>query len=53
VCRSEWLCGDVGAYRGRSRPVLIDRMKDQDLFVHVNLVKGERSALAELASTLL
>jgi PhoH-like ATPase len=33
--------------------VLIDRMKDQDLFAHVNLVKGERSALAELASTLL
>ncbi len=33
--------------------VLIDRMKDQDLFAHVNLVKGERSALAEIASTLL
>jgi PhoH-like ATPase len=33
--------------------VLIDRMKDQDLFTHVNLVKGERSPLAELASTLL
>ncbi len=33
--------------------VLIDRMKDQDLFAHVNLVKGERSHLAELASTLL
>jgi PhoH-like ATPase len=33
--------------------VLIDRMKDQELFAHVNLVKGERSALAELASTLL
>jgi PhoH-like ATPase len=33
--------------------VLIDRMKDQDLFAHVNLVKGERSPLAELASTLL
>lgn len=32
---------------------LIDRMKDQDLFAHVNLVKGERSPLAELASTLL
>jgi len=28
-------------------------MKDQDLFAHVNLVKGERSPLAELASTLL
>jgi PhoH-like ATPase len=33
--------------------VLIDRMKDQELFAHVNLVKGERSPLAELASTLL
>jgi PhoH-like ATPase len=33
--------------------VLIDRMKDQELFAHVNLVKGERSHLAELASTLL
>jgi PhoH-like ATPase len=32
---------------------LVDRMKDQELFAHVNLVKGERSALAELASTLL
>src|SRR5512145_1303509 len=33
--------------------VLIDRMKEQDLFAHVNLLKGERSHLAELASTLL
>jgi PhoH-like ATPase len=33
--------------------LLIDRMKGQELFAHVNLVKGERSALAELASTLL
>jgi PhoH-like ATPase len=32
---------------------LVDRMKEQDLFAHVNLVKGERSHLAELASTLL
>ena len=32
---------------------LVDRMKDQELFAHVNLVKGERSPLAELASTLL
>ena len=29
------------------------RMKDQDIFAHVNLVKSERSYLAELASTLL
>ena len=33
--------------------LLVDRMKEQELFAHVNLVKGERSALAELASTLL
>ncbi|HNI12115.1 MAG TPA: PhoH family protein, partial [bacterium] len=32
---------------------LVDRMKGQDLFAHVNLLKGERSALAELASNLL
>jgi Predicted ATPase related to phosphate starvation-inducible protein PhoH len=30
-----------------------DRMKGQDLFAHVNLIKGERSYLAELASNLL
>ncbi len=32
---------------------LTDRMIGQDLFAHVNLVKGERSTLAELASDLL
>lgn len=32
---------------------LIDRFKGQKLYAHVNLVKGERSALAELASNLL
>lgn len=32
---------------------MIDRMKDQDLFAHINLVKGERSELSELASNLL
>lgn len=32
---------------------LTDRMKGQNLFAHVNLVKGERSVLAELASDLL
>jgi PhoH-like ATPase len=32
---------------------LVDRMKEQELFAHVNLMKGERSHLAELASTLL
>lgn len=32
---------------------MIDRMKDQKLFAHVNLVKGERSELSELASNLM
>jgi len=32
---------------------LTDRMKGQELFAHVNLIKGERSVLAELASDLL
>ncbi len=32
---------------------LTDKMKGQDLFAHVNLVKGERSYLAELASNIL
>ena len=32
---------------------LTDRMKGQDIFAHINLVKGERSYLAELASDLL
>ncbi|MEA1896745.1 MAG: PhoH family protein [Bacteroidota bacterium] len=32
---------------------LTDKMKGQDIFAHVNLVKGERSYLAELASQLL
>jgi PhoH-like ATPase len=32
---------------------LIDRLKDQPLHAHVNLEKGERSALANLASELL
>jgi PhoH-like ATPase len=30
-----------------------DRMKGQDLFAHINLMKGERSYLSELASDLL
>ena len=29
---------------------MIDRMRDQNLFAHINLVKGERSQLSELAS---
>ncbi len=32
---------------------LTDRMKGQDIFAHINLTKGERSHLAELASDLL
>ncbi|RKZ31237.1 ribonuclease [bacterium] len=32
---------------------LVDRMRGQDIFAHVNLIKGERSELAELASNLL
>ena len=32
---------------------LIDKMKGQDLFATVNLIKGERSRLAEIASNLL
>jgi PhoH-like ATPase len=32
---------------------LTDKMIGQDVFVHINLVKGERSYLAELASNLL
>jgi len=32
---------------------MIDKMTGQDLFAHVNLIKGERSKLSEIASTLL
>jgi PhoH-like ATPase len=32
---------------------LTDKMKGQEIFAHVNLIKGERSFLAELASDLL
>lgn len=32
---------------------MIDRMRDQNLFAHINLVKGERSLLSELASNLM
>ena len=32
---------------------MIDRMKEQNIFAHVNLVKGERSQLSELASNLM
>ena len=32
---------------------LIEKMKGQKLYAHINLTKGERSELAELASNLL
>ena len=32
---------------------MIDRMRGQDIFAHINLMKGERSVLSELASNLL
>ena len=32
---------------------MIDRMKGQNIFAHINLIKGERSYLSELASDLL
>jgi PhoH-like ATPase len=32
---------------------LADKMKDQPIFAHINLLKGERSKLAELASNIL
>ncbi len=32
---------------------MVDKMNGQDLFAHVNLIKGERSELSELASNLL
>lgn len=32
---------------------MIDKMKGQNMFAHINLIKGERSALSELASNLL
>lgn len=32
---------------------MIDKMKGQELFAHINLIKGERSELSELASDIL
>lgn len=40
-------------YQSNGLAYLTDRMKGQDIFAHVNLMKGERSYLAELASDLL
>jgi PhoH-like ATPase len=39
--------------RSNGLSYLIDRMKGQSIYAHVNLTRGERSALAELASNLL
>jgi PhoH-like ATPase len=39
--------------RSNGLSYLSDKMKGQDVFAHVNLVKGERSYLADLASSLL
>ncbi len=39
--------------RSNGLAYLTEKMRNQDLFAHVNLVKGERSYLAELASDLL
>jgi PhoH-like ATPase len=39
--------------RSNGLSYLSDKMKGQDVFAHVNLVKGERSYLADLASNLL
>jgi PhoH-like ATPase len=39
--------------RSNGLSYLADRMKGQDIFAHVHLVKGERSYLADLASNLL
>ncbi len=39
--------------RSNGLTYLVDRMKGQELFGHVTLIKGERSELAELASNLL
>lgn len=39
--------------RSNGLSYLTDKMQGQDIFAHINLVKGERSKLAELASKLL
>jgi len=52
--------GDIGQIdspyldaRSNGLTYLTTKMKGQDIFAHINLVKGERSYLAELASDLL
>ena len=39
--------------RSNGLAYMVDRMKGQKVFAHINLVKGERSELAELAADLL
>ena len=39
--------------RSNGLSYLTERMKGQEIFAHINLLKGERSFLAELASNLL
>lgn len=39
--------------RSNGLSYLISKMKGQKMFAHINLIKGERSALAELASNVL
>ncbi len=39
--------------RSNGLSYLTDKMRNQDIFAHINLLKGERSYLAELASNLL
>ncbi|MDR0794918.1 MAG: PhoH family protein [Tannerella sp.] len=39
--------------RSNGLAYMVERMKGQELFAHTNLIKGERSRLAELASDLL
>lgn len=39
--------------RSNGLSYLVEKMRDQEIFAHINLVKGERSYLAELASNLL
>lgn len=53
-------CGDIFQIdtpyldsKSNGLAVMIEKMKDQNLFAHINLIKGERSELAELASNLM
>ena len=39
--------------RSNGLAFLTEKMREQDIFAHINLIRGERSYLAELASNLL